>query len=112
MPGWSRSSRVIFPALTCGRRCYFCDVNRTLVGVDVSSHSDVVSFMAPEGLRIVDVPRSLVGYKCQYLAVCSNCPHNDCEPVSCDLVRAGHGIGSVLRNGDEACGKAQRENCQ
>ena len=40
------SPYVVSPALICGRRLHFCDVNQVLVRVDVTVHSQVMSFVA------------------------------------------------------------------
>lgn len=62
-PGVPGLTAVMVPALSCSRHLHFCDVKRISFWTDVSVHSDVLSFVALKNLRIVHIPRSLVGHK-------------------------------------------------
>jgi hypothetical protein len=73
----------------------------------------VVSFVTLKSFLIVHIPCSLVGYEPQFVAIFLNCAHDVCQ--SSPRVRLSlpwRPIGSVLREGDDARNKAQRENGQ
>jgi len=80
--GGLRASLVIVPALDCSWWLHFCDMDPTLIWIDVSFHSDEMSFVALKSPRIIHIPGSSVGHKRQFPAVCPYRAKNGREPDS------------------------------